>query len=85
MIISISFIKIITKHNVGKKKIRYSCDLSWAEHIEVRIIKIYFLEKKGKEWQIGIKYLNEAKYILQSFCQRYFIVISKERKDRENC
>ena len=29
--------KIITKHNVGKNKIRYSCDLSLVEHVEVRM------------------------------------------------
>ena len=32
--LSLSFIKIITKHNVGKKT-RYSCDLSLVEHVEV--------------------------------------------------
>ena len=46
-----------------EEKIRYSCDLSGVEHVDVRmryklfvlfqdvktIIKIYFLEKRGKE------------------------------------
>ena len=30
----------------------------------ITIIMIYFLEKREKEWQTGIKYLNAAKYIL---------------------
>ena len=62
MIISISFIKIITKHNVGKKSdilviypelnmSRSKRDNNYSFYFKMykTIIAIYFMEKKGKE------------------------------------